>query len=132
MPTGEALRVSRSEKNITINDVIIFGRPAIGEEEIQEVVEFLRSGWIGNGPKVAQFESDFAAYTGVPANHALAVSSCTAAHHVSTLAANLEPGPEVITSPLTFCATVNVIIHAGRLLCWLMWIRILSALIQTR
>ena len=94
-------------------EFIVFGRPVIGEEEIQEVVDCLRSGWLGTGPRVAQFESDFAAFKGIPANHASAVNSCTAALHVSMLAAGLEPGSEVITSPLTFCATVNAIIHAG-------------------
>jgi len=94
-------------------DFITFGRPAIGEEEIEEVVACLRSGWIGTGPRVAAFEADFAAYKGIPGDHASAVNSCTAALHISMLAANLEPGSEVITSPLTFCATVNAIIHAG-------------------
>ncbi len=65
----------------------------------------------GTGPKVARFESDFAAYKGV--EHAIAVNSCTAALHLSLLTAGLEPGDEVITTPLTFCATINAIIHAG-------------------
>jgi dTDP-4-amino-4,6-dideoxygalactose transaminase len=89
----------------------VFGAPLIGEAEIDEVVASLRSGWLGTGPKVARFESDFAAYTGAP--HAAAVGSCTAALHLSLLALELEPGAEVITSALTFCATVNAIIHAG-------------------
>ena len=71
----------------------------------------MRSAWIGTGPRVAQFESDFAAYKGV--QHAVALNSCTAALHLSLLVANLKPGDEVITTPLTFCATVNAIIHAG-------------------
>lgn len=71
----------------------------------------MKSGWLGTGPKVARFEDDFAAYTHAP--HAVAVSSCTAALHLSMLAIGLEPGDEVITTPLTFCATVNAIIHAG-------------------
>ena len=90
---------------------LVFGRPVIEEPEIQEVIDCLRSGWLGTGPRVAQFEADFANYKGVPASHASAVNSCTAALHVSMLAAGLEPGSEVITSPLTFCATVNAIIH---------------------
>ncbi len=90
---------------------LVFGAPLIGEAEIDEVVASLRSGWLGTGPKVARFESDFAAYTG--AAHAAAVGSCTAALHLSLLALELEPGAEVITSALTFCATVNAIIHAG-------------------
>jgi dTDP-4-amino-4,6-dideoxygalactose transaminase len=90
---------------------LVFGAPLIGEAEIDEVTASLRSGWLGTGPKVARFESDFAAYTS--AAHSAAVSSCTAALHLSLLALELEPGAEVITSALTFCATVNAIIHAG-------------------
>lgn len=90
---------------------LVFGAPQIETAEIDEVVATLKSGWLGTGPKVAQFERDFAAYCGAP--HAVAVNSCTAALHLSLLAAGLEPGDEVITSPLTFCASVNAIIHAG-------------------
>lgn len=92
-------------------EFLVFGAPRIGEEEISEVVACLRSGWIGTGPRVAQFERDFAAFKGAP--HVAAVNSCTAALHLSLLAAGLEPGDEVITTPLTFCATVNAIVHAG-------------------
>lgn len=90
---------------------LTFGAPLIGEAEIDEVVDSLRSGWLGTGPKVARFERDFAAYKGV--EQAVAVNSCTAALHLSLLAAGLAPGDEVITTPLTFCATVNAILHAG-------------------
>jgi dTDP-4-amino-4,6-dideoxygalactose transaminase len=90
---------------------LVFGAPMLTEVDIQEVVSSLRSGWIGTGPKVARFERDFAAYQGV--EHVVALSSCTAALHLSLLAAGLAPGDEVITTPLTFCATVNAIIHAG-------------------
>src|SRR6266568_4194142 len=93
------------------SDFIIFGAPAIEEDEIDEVVRCLESGWIGTGPRVAQFEKEFAAYKGHP--FAAAVSSCTAAMHLSVLAAGIGPGDQVITTPLTFCATVNAIIHAG-------------------
>lgn len=93
------------------DNFLVFGSPLIGEEEIDEVVDCLRSGWLGTGPKVARFEKEFAAYKG--AKHVAAVNSCTAALHLAILAAGLEPGDEVITSPLTFCATVNAIIHAG-------------------
>lgn len=103
---------SRSEMSAE-NDFLIFGAPAIGEEEIAEVEARLRSGWIGTGPRVARFESDFARYKGVAPAQVAAVNSCTAALHVSMMAARLEPGAEVITTPLTFCATVNAIIHAG-------------------
>lgn len=90
---------------------LVFGAPLIEEAEIAEVVASLKSGWIGTGPKVARFEEDFRAYKGAP--HAIAVNSCTAALHLSILAAGLRPGDEVITTSLTFCATVNAIIHAG-------------------
>ncbi|WP_250122157.1 DegT/DnrJ/EryC1/StrS family aminotransferase [Chroococcidiopsis sp. CCMEE 29] len=90
---------------------LIFGAPAIEDAEIQEVVASMKSGWLGTGPKVARFENDFKTYKG--AEHAIAVNSCTAALHLSLLAATLQPGDEVITTPLTFCATVNAIIHAA-------------------
>ncbi len=90
---------------------LVFGAPAIGDAEVAEVVASLRSGWLGTGPKVARFEDDFKTYKG--AEHAVAVSSCTAALHLSMLALRLRPGDEVITTPMTFCATVNAIIHAG-------------------
>jgi len=90
---------------------LVFGAPALGEEEIAEVVATLRSGWIGTGPRVARFEADFARYVEMP--HAVAVASCTAALHLALLAAGIGPGDEVITTPLTFCATVNAILHAG-------------------
>ena len=71
----------------------------------------MESGWLGTGPKVAQFERDFASYKGV--EHVAALNSCSAALHLSVLAARIQPGDEIITTPLTFCATVNAIIHAG-------------------
>ncbi len=93
------------------DDFLVFGAPLIEEPEIDEVVASLRSGWLGTGPKVARFEKDFGAYKGV--EHVAAVNSCTAALHLSLLAEGLQEGDEVITTPLTFCATVNAIIHAG-------------------
>jgi len=90
---------------------LVFGEPLIGEEEINEVVASMRSGWLGTGPKVIRFQEEFAAYRGAP--HAVAVNSCTAALHLSMLAVDVGPGDEVITTPLTFCATVNAIIHTG-------------------
>lgn len=92
---------------------LVFGAPLIGEEEIRDVEACLRSSWLGTGPRVARFEADVAAYKGVPATQVAAVNSCTAALHISLLAAGLEPGAEVITTPMTFCATANAIIHAG-------------------
>ena len=93
------------------DDYIVFGSPFIGDEEINDVVDSLQSGWIGAGPKVAKFENEFAAYKGVA--QAAAVNSCTAGLHLSLLAAGLKPGDEVITTPLTFCATINAIVHCG-------------------
>lgn len=92
---------------------LIFGAPQVDEVDIAEVVDCLRSGWLGTGPRVAQFEADFAAFRGVAAARVAAVNSCTAALHVSMLAAGIELGAEVITTPLTFCATVNAIVHSG-------------------
>ncbi len=90
---------------------LIFGQPRLEEPEIAEVVQTLRSGWISTGPKVGQFEQMFAEYIGT--RHALALNSCTAALHLSMLAAGIKPGDEVITTPLTFAATANVIVHVG-------------------
>ncbi|HKX80264.1 MAG TPA: DegT/DnrJ/EryC1/StrS family aminotransferase [Novosphingobium sp.] len=92
---------------------LVFAAPDIQEPEIAEVEACLRSGWLGTGPRVARFESDFARYKGIEPQLVAGVNSCTAAMHVSMVAAGLEPGSEVITTPLTFCATVNSIIHAG-------------------
>lgn len=93
------------------DDFLVFGAPLVEQAEKDEVLDSLDSGWLGTGPKVARFERDFAAYVG--AEHAAAFNSCTAGLHLSLLALNLEPGDEVITTPLTFCATVNAILHAG-------------------
>jgi dTDP-4-amino-4,6-dideoxygalactose transaminase len=92
-------------------EFLIFGQPLIEEEEQDEVLDSMRRGWLGTGPKVARFERDFAAYKG--ASHAAALNSCTAALHLSLLALNLRKGDEVITTPMTFCASVNSIIHSG-------------------
>jgi dTDP-4-amino-4,6-dideoxygalactose transaminase len=92
-------------------DYLTFGKPHIGEQEIAEVVDTLRSGWIGTGPKVAAFEEAFREYVG--ADYAIAVASCTAALHLSVQVAGLGPGDEIITTPMTFCATANAIVHAG-------------------
>lgn len=92
---------------------LVFAAPDIQEAEISEVESCLRSGWLGTGPRTAQFESEFAQYKGLSPAQVAAVNSCTAAMHVSFVAARLEPGSEVITTPLTFCASVNAILHAG-------------------
>jgi dTDP-4-amino-4,6-dideoxygalactose transaminase len=93
------------------NAFIPFHVPSIGEEEIEEVADTLRSGWITTGPKTARFEADFARYLGC--RHTLAVNSATAGMHLALAALGLGPGDEVITTPLTFCATANVIIQVG-------------------
>ena len=91
--------------------LLIFGSPRVEEPEIQEVVETLRSGWLGTGPKVERFEKMFKAYIGC--KYAVALSSCTAGLHLAMLAAGVGPGDEVITTPMTFAATANAIIHTG-------------------
>jgi dTDP-4-amino-4,6-dideoxygalactose transaminase len=90
---------------------LVFGSPRIEEPEIAELIDSLMKGWLGTGPKVAQFEREFANYKGV--QFAAALNSCTAGLHLACLSLGLQPGDEVITTPLTFCATVNAIIHAG-------------------
>lgn len=88
-----------------------FTVPDHSEEEADELVAVLRSGWTTTGPRAVQFEKDFSAYTGAP--WSLAVNSCTGALHAALVALGIGPGDEVITTPMTFCATVNVIIQAG-------------------
>jgi dTDP-4-amino-4,6-dideoxygalactose transaminase len=88
-----------------------FAPPALGEREIAEVVATLESGWLSTGPRVAAFEEAFAAYVG--ARHAIALNSGTAALHLSLLASDIGAGDEVVTTPLTFCATANAIVHTG-------------------
>ncbi|NOT24488.1 MAG: DegT/DnrJ/EryC1/StrS family aminotransferase [Acidobacteria bacterium] len=90
---------------------ILFSPPSIGDAEAGEVMAVLQSGWLTTGPRVERFEREFAAYVG--ARYALAVNSCTAALHLSLLAAGIGPGDEVVTTPLTFCATANAIVHTG-------------------
>jgi dTDP-4-amino-4,6-dideoxygalactose transaminase len=88
-----------------------FSPPLIGEEEIAEVVSTLRSDWITTGPKVKQFECEFRDFVEAPAS--FAVSSCTAALHLSLLALGVGPGDAVITTPMTFCSAVHVIEQVG-------------------
>jgi len=93
------------------DNFLIFGAPALEDVEIEEIIASMKTGWLGTGPKVARFEKDFAKYKDV--EYAVAVNSCTAALHLSCLAAGIEQGDEVITTPMTFCSTINAIIHAG-------------------
>jgi dTDP-4-amino-4,6-dideoxygalactose transaminase len=88
-----------------------FQPPAVGEEEIEAVAETLRSGWLTTGPRAALLEERMAAY--LEAEHVLAVASGTAALHLSLVALGVQPGDEVITTPITWPATANVIVHAG-------------------
>jgi len=92
-------------------DYLVFGSPAIEQIEVDEVVDSLRSGWLGTGPKVKRFENAFKEYVGT--KHAIALNSCTAALHLSLVAIGLEAGDEVITTPMTFTATAAAIIHTG-------------------
>lgn len=90
---------------------LVFGAPAVGLEEADAVRQVILGGWMGTGPKSKEFEDRFKAYVG--REHAVAVNSCTAALFLSLHALGLRPGDEVITTPLTFAATVNVIEHVG-------------------
>jgi dTDP-4-amino-4,6-dideoxygalactose transaminase len=92
-------------------DRLPFSRPCLGEDEISAVVAVLRSGWITSGPWVQRFERDFAAYVG--AEHAIAVTSCTAALHLALLAHGIGPGDEVVTSALTWPASANAVELVG-------------------
>jgi len=93
------------------NKFLTYGAPLIGEDEIKEVVDCLESGWIGTGPKVKRFEEQFREYKNC--QYSVGLNSCTAALHLSLIALDIGPGDEVITTPLTFCATVNSIILTG-------------------
>lgn len=90
-----------------------FALPEIGEEEIAEVVEALRSGWVTTGPKTRQFEQDFAAFLGDAGLHAIAVNSATAGLHLALEALGIGPGDEVITTTHTFTATAEVVRYLG-------------------
>ena len=100
-----------SEVSAKRREFLPFSPPSIGEEEIREVVDTLRSGWITTGPKTQRFEEEFARKIG--ASSALALNSCTAALHTALVVAGIGPGDEVITTPLTFAASVNVLEHVG-------------------
>ncbi len=93
------------------NNRLGFQPPAIGEEEIAAVAETLRSGWLTTGPRSAELERRMAEY--LEADHVLAVASGTAAMHLAVVALGIGPGDEVITSPITWPATANVIVHCG-------------------
>jgi dTDP-4-amino-4,6-dideoxygalactose transaminase len=111
MPSKKSLAIDGGQPIRPKKNFLVFGSPLIEQPEIDEVVRCLKSRWIGTGPRVSRFEKDFAEFTG--SRFALAVNSCTAALHLSMLASGVGPGDEVITTPMTFCATVNAIIHCG-------------------
>jgi dTDP-4-amino-4,6-dideoxygalactose transaminase len=90
---------------------IPYHRPMIGKDEIREVTATLRSGWLTTGPRTGRFQQEFKAYTG--SKYAQAVNSCTAALHLALVALGIGSGDEVITTPTTFCSTVNTILHVG-------------------
>ena len=92
-------------------DYLVFGSPQLLEPEIDEVMETLRSAWIGTGPRVGRFEEAFRSY--IEARHAIAVYSCTAALHLAMVALDLSPGDEVIVPAMTFASTANTVVHAG-------------------
>src|SRR3989339_2044899 len=92
-------------------DFLVFGRPMLFREEIREVLETLRSGWWGTGQKTKEFEKKFAKYA--HSKYALALSSCTAATELALDILGVGPGDEVITTPLTFVSTANVVLHRG-------------------
>lgn len=109
--TPEALKPAVLGGPKTREEFLVFSKPHFGEEEEQEVITALRSGWVGTGPRAAQFEKEFAAYKGAP--HAIAMNSCTAALHVAFKCLDLQPGDEVLVPALTFGATANAVVHAG-------------------
>src|SRR5690242_2144665 len=84
------------------DDFLVFGKPSLGDEEIDALAEVVRTGWIGTGDRCAEFERAFAEAVG--AEHAVAVSSCTAALHAALVAAGIGPGDEVVTTAMTFVA----------------------------
>lgn len=94
-----------------MRDYIHFSQPLFGKEEKEEIIKTLDSGWVTLGPRTKQFEEDFARYVG--SKYAIAVSSCTAALHLSAIVSGISDGDEVITTPFTFAATSNIILHVG-------------------
>src|SRR4051812_31314799 len=86
-------------------------RPSMGQEECDAVAAILKSGWIGLGPKTAEFEAKFAEYIGAP--YAIGLNSCTAALDLATLLLGIEPGDEVIVPTITFVSTAHAVMYRG-------------------
>jgi dTDP-4-amino-4,6-dideoxygalactose transaminase len=104
-------RASEPTTFVPRTEFLHFQPPNITDEEIEAVVDTLRSGWITTGPKTQKLAEEFAQYIGAEAAHP--VNSCTGGLHVSLAALGIGPGDEVISTPMTFCASVNVIEHVG-------------------
>ncbi len=118
VPSSMAMLIDRAESVLAIDGghktretFLPFGAPVIGQEEVDEVVATLRSGWIGTGPKCWRFENALSEYLHVP--HVITASSCTAALHLALRVVDVGPGDEVIVPALTFAATANVVEHVG-------------------
>src|SRR2546430_6942016 len=111
MTTIPAVSTASLPEPVRRRDFLPFAPPLIGEEEIAEVVDTLRSSWITTGPKTKRFEQEFAAYVGTTG--ALALNSCTAGLHTALLTLGVAPGDEVIPTPPTVPASANVIEHVG-------------------
>src|SRR5690348_1181148 len=108
--TGRHMRTS-TESASRRETMLGFQPPAVGEEEIEAVAETIRSGWLTTGPRAAELERRMAEY--LEAEHVLALASGTAALHLALVALGVGPGDEVITTPITWPATANVVVHAG-------------------
>jgi dTDP-4-amino-4,6-dideoxygalactose transaminase len=102
---------SLSAKTRVRETFLPFALPWISDQEINEVADTLRSGWLTTGPKTKLFETEFAQYIGV--KHAIAVNSCTAGLHLALLTSGITQGDEVIVPTITFAATANVVVHCG-------------------
>ncbi len=103
--------ISRTHHHMNDRPFLPFALPELGDDELSAVLATLQSGWLTTGKATAAFEGEFRRYAG--AAHSLAVNSCTAGLHLALAALGIGPGDEVITTPLTFCATVNVILQVG-------------------
>ena len=93
------------------DNFLVFGKPEITDDEINEITNVLKSGWLSTGPKAKEFEEKFKEYIGC--GNAIALNSCTSALHLSLLCNGISKGDEVIVTPMTFAASVNVIEHVG-------------------